>query len=147
MASGRIKKITASGLKPVIRIVNRNNSEAIMFLDAKKPLVVENKPTNASAKVGSPTSGVIKTLSSEPSHRKTGVTPIAMLWKKCENEKSLAVKSSGNTSGWCMILIISVAMPAMISADTIESGNLGKLLITKRRCGCKNTKIIQKAAK
>ena len=38
-------------------------------------------------------------------------------------------------------------MPAMINADTIESGSLGRLLITKRRCGCKNTKIRQKAAK
>ena len=38
-------------------------------------------------------------------------------------------------------------MPAMINADTIESGSLGRLLITKRRCGCKNTKTRQKAVK
>jgi hypothetical protein len=79
--------------------VNRNNNEAIMFLEAKKPLVVENRPTNASARVGRPTSGVIKTLWSEPSHKKTGVMPIAILWKKCGIEKSLAVNSSARTPG------------------------------------------------
>lgn len=49
---GRIKKIAASGLKLVIKIVKSMRSDAIELREAKKPLVVEKSPIKIIAKVG-----------------------------------------------------------------------------------------------
>ena len=80
-------------------IVNINSNEAIMFLEAKKPLVVENKPTSARARLGKPINGVIKTLSSEPSQRNTGVIPMLIFLKKWLNSNPLLERSSERIPG------------------------------------------------
>ena len=58
-----MKKITADGLNPVIIMQNNSSIEAMEFLDAKNPFVVENNPINAIAKVGKLASGDKKTFS------------------------------------------------------------------------------------
>ena len=55
---GKMMKIAASGLKPVIIMQKTIKIEAMELREAKKPLVVENRPISAKAKLGRLISGV-----------------------------------------------------------------------------------------
>ena len=89
MESGRIIKTTAWGLKPVMMIVNTRRMVAIELREAKNPLVVENKPTKARAKIGRLMSGDKNTLSTVLCQENTGAMPAAMLLKKSPGWKFL----------------------------------------------------------
>ena len=97
MESGRIKKITTEGLKPVIIKVNTIRSDAIELRDAKKPFVVENSPIKAIAKTGKLMSGDGNTLSLVPRQEKTGDKPLTIfpkkspIWKFLTNNNSMIV--------------------------------------------------------
>ena len=82
IAIGKIKKMMAFGLKPVIIIVKTKSNEAIELREAKKPFVVEKRPIKANARVGILNSGVKNTLSSEPLHKNTGANPLPIFPKK-----------------------------------------------------------------
>ncbi len=82
MESGKIKKITMEGLKPVIISVKIIRSDAIELREAKNPFVVENRPIRASAKIGKLMSGDKKTLSTVFRHENTGPSPLNILLKK-----------------------------------------------------------------
>ena len=56
-------KMIASGRKPEIKIEKMIRRVAIELREAKKPLVVEKRPTRAIAKIGRLMSGVRKMLS------------------------------------------------------------------------------------
>ena len=56
--------------------------EAIELREAKKPLVVENRPISANAKVGKLISGDKNTLSTLECHDKSGAKPVKILLKK-----------------------------------------------------------------
>ena len=62
---------------------NTKRIEAIELREAKKPLVVENSPINASAKVGKLINGDKNTLSRLLCHENTGANPAAILLKNC----------------------------------------------------------------
>ncbi len=80
---GKMKKTTASGLKPVIRRQKIIRIEAIELREAKNPRVVEKRPIRARAKVGRLTSGDRNTPSRLLCHEKTGANPLAILGKNC----------------------------------------------------------------
>ena len=80
--NGRIKKITASGLKPVMTRQKIIKMEAIEFLEAKKPFVVENRPIKAIANTGKLINGDKKTFSRVLCHENTGAKPVIILLKK-----------------------------------------------------------------
>ena len=63
MEKGKMKNTIASGLNPVIIKQNTIKMEAIELRDAKNPLVVENSPISAKAKIGKLISGAKNTLS------------------------------------------------------------------------------------
>ena len=147
MANGKIRKITALGLNPVIINVKTRSKVAMELREAKKPLVVENRPINASASIGKLTSGAKKTLSSEPLHKNTGAKPVLIFGKNFVMSKSLANNSSMMVSGWLIIFMRRAEIPAITNSPTIARGSFGKLLTMKRRCGCRNTKKTQNTAK
>lgn len=144
---GIIIKTIEFGSKPVITIVKTRRSVAIELREAKKPLVVEKRPMSAKAKTGKLTSGDKIGPSGLLLHEKIGATPVAILWKNRPVSKFLAKKSSSMTLGTLTILITRSAMPATTISPVMMNGIFGKRLITKRRCGCDKTKIIQKIAK
>ena len=81
------------------RNVKIRSKVAIELRDAKKPLVVENKPISASANIGKLMSGARNTLSSEPLHKKTGASPLPIFGKNDEISKFFENKSSIIVSG------------------------------------------------
>ena len=97
--NGKIKKITAAGLKPVIIKQKINKIVAMELREAKKPLVVENSPMSAKANKGKLASGERKTLSTVLCHENTGAKPAAILLKKLPIWKSSAKSSSIIVSG------------------------------------------------
>ena len=127
----------------MITAVKRSSSDAIEFLEAKKPLVVENRPTSASAKTGRPIKGARKIVPPPPNHLNAGSIPARKLFQKSARWKSLVSSSSRIIPGWLIALITNAVIPAIIIILVKRSGNFGKLLNTKRRCGCRNTKIMQ----
>ena len=101
----------------------------------------------ANAKIGKLIRGVKNTFSSDPFHKNTGASPLLILEKNCDISNPSANNNSIIVVGWLIIFIISAVTPAKIITLTIASGNFGKLLIIKRKCGCKKTKKTQKTAK
>ncbi len=91
--------MAASGLNPVIIKQNTIKIVAIEFREAKKPLVVENRPIRARAKSGKLTSGDKKTLSKLLCHEKIGAKPVMIFPRKSPIWKSFANKSSIIVSG------------------------------------------------
>ena len=79
MASGRMIRTTALGLKPVIMRVKTMRTDAMELREAKKPFVVENKPMRARAKIGREIRGERKTLSIVLCQEKTGARPVPIL--------------------------------------------------------------------
>ena len=96
---GRIKKTTASGLKPVIIKQKISKIVAMEFREAKNPLVVEKSPIKANAKMGRLISGDKNTLSTVLCHEKTGARPEAILLKKSPIWKFSLNKSSMIVAG------------------------------------------------
>ena len=99
IVNGRMKKITASGLKPVMTIVKINSRLAIELREAKKPLVVEKMPIRTIAKHGRLTRGARMAVSEAPRHEKIGATPVVRLFQKLLILKFLANSSSMMVSG------------------------------------------------
>ena len=79
---GSNENTTASGLNPVIIKQNTIKIEAIELREAKKPLVVENNPINAKAKIGRLINGERNTLSGVLCHENAGAIPSKILAKK-----------------------------------------------------------------
>ena len=98
--TGKIRNTTASGLNPVIIIPNIISTEAIELRDAKKPLVVENSPISAKAKIGKLISGDKNTLSILLYQENSGANPDAILPKNSPSLKSFANRSSMIVPGW-----------------------------------------------
>ena len=94
IANGKTKNITASGLKPVMITVNTSNKEAIELRDAKKPLVVENRPISAKASCGKLINGAKNTLFVPSNQARTGEKPAPMFGKKSLPSKLFAKSSS-----------------------------------------------------
>lgn len=147
IVNGKMKKITALGLKPVIMMVKIIRSVAMELREAKKPLVVEKMPIRAMANVGRLISGDKNTLSRLARHEKTGAMPFVRFLTKSLKLKFFANNNSCITGGLLMILIINAETPAIINKLVIISGSFGRLLIIKRRCGCRKTKRTQNTAK
>ena len=100
MERGRIINTIAWGLKPVIIKVNINKMVAMELREAKKPLVVEKRPTRDRANMGKLIKGERNTLSTVLCQEKTGAIPVAILLKKSPGWKPLAKSSSLMVSGW-----------------------------------------------
>ena len=98
--NGRMKKTIALGLKPVIKRQKTIKIEAMELREAKKPLVVENKPIRANAKIGKLTNGDKNTLSKLPVQENNGAKPAKILLKKSPISKFFANNSSMMVSGW-----------------------------------------------
>jgi hypothetical protein len=79
---GRIMKITAYGLKPVMMRPNMIRIEAIEFLEAKNPFVVENSPIKARERIGKLISGERNTLSLLPCQENSIDSPLETLFTK-----------------------------------------------------------------
>ena len=77
-------------------IIRQNNmrTEAMELREAKNPLVVENNPIRAKAKVGRLMSGDKNTFSKLFFHENKGAKPAPILPKKCPGWKSLASNNS-----------------------------------------------------
>lgn len=131
--NGSIKNTIASGLKPVIIIQKTNRMEAMELRDAKKPLVVDNRPIITSAKFGKLISGERKTFSVVLCHENNGARPIEILPKKCETSKSRENNKAIMVSGWWIILIPSIIKPLRIIMMTMISGSLGRFLTMNLR--------------
>ena len=147
MVNGKIKKMTALELNPVIMTLKMSNNVAIELRDAKKPLVVEKMPISAITKVGRLINGARIMLSALPRHEKIGATPVVRLCQKSPRLKFLANNNSIMVSGWLMVLMMSAVIPATIAMQVRINGIFGSDLIMKRRCGCKKTNRIQNTAK
>lgn len=145
--NGKIKNTIASELKPVIIKQKTINIEAIELRDAKKPLVVENNPINPNAKTGRLINGERKTLSGVVCHENIKTKPLMILLKKCSIANPSAKNNLIKVSGRLNAPTSSATNPASRIIPTITSGNFGKSLIIKRRCGWSNTKNTQKIAK
>jgi hypothetical protein len=100
MERGSIKKIAALGLNPVIIRVNRRSRDAMELREAKKPLVVENRPIRASANTGRLIRGDRNTFSVVFLQENTGARPEEILEKNLFVSKPLANRSSERVSGW-----------------------------------------------
>ena len=131
--SGNIKNITASGRKLVTTRVNTSKSDAIELRDAKNPLVVENRPMRAIAKVGKLISGDKKMLSTLVRHESNGRRPVLRFPIIMSGVKPRAVKSSVIVLPLLMILIMSAARPEITMSAVMIRGIFGKDLRTKRR--------------
>ena len=79
MARGKIISMADSGLSPESTIENTMKQEAMALREAKKPLVVEIRPTIARLKTPSPIKGDKKTLSTLPFQVKNGAKAELML--------------------------------------------------------------------
>ena len=145
--SGKIMKIIISLLKPAMINPNMINSVAMEFLEAKKPLVVENSPISASDNIGRLSSGAKNTLWTNPCQVNNNVNPCTTLPKNIDGSKPSASKSSEITSGWFTILNTNTAIPPRISSAIKTSGTLGKLFTINLRCGCRKTNNTQNIAK
>ncbi len=144
---GRMINITAFGLNPVIIIQKMRSMVAIEFLEAKKPLVVENRPIKASARVGRLMSGDKNTPSLLLCHEKTGENPEAILWKNEPASKPGLNSKPRIVSGCLEILMPRNTNPATMISPTKAKGSLGRLFTIKRRCGCAIKNTTQKIAK
>lgn len=144
---GRIKKIIASELNPVMIKQNTNNNEAIEFLEAKNPFVVENNPISASAKTGRLNNGDRKTLSILWCQENTKESALAILLKKWFGSKPLLRSNSGIISGRWKIPIPSTANPPSKTTKVRIKGNFGKSFTMNRKCGWHRTNNTQNAAK
>ena len=104
MANGMMMSTTQNGLKPDKRMVKTIKMEAMEFLEAKKPLVVEMRPVKARAREARPIIGARKTDWILPLQEKNGRKASLMLAKKAPQEKLsikksvLAVSGKRNTS-------------------------------------------------
>ena len=126
----------ASGLNPVIIIVKTMKTDAIEFLDAKNPFVVENRPVNARAIEARPTIGDRKIDSTLPLQEKNGKNPSRIFARKVPQLKLSTKVSWTKVDGYLMSsypikpIILSTTRVAKIN------GILGRDLIIKRKCGC-----------
>ena len=145
--NGKMMNTMASGLKPVIMIVKTMRRVAMELREAKKPLVVENRPISPMAKIGRLMSGERNTLSRLLFQENTNANPDERLLKKFEIWKSRENNNSIAIDGLLIILIIRAAMPARTKTPMIISGIFGRFLMTKRRCGWVRTNTIQRTAK
>ena len=103
MASGKRIKTADSGRKPEIMIVKMMKSEAMEFLDAKKPLAVEISPVRAKARDARPIIGDRNTDWALAPHVKNGVKALPILLKNVLQEKSDMKASSRIVSGYLII--------------------------------------------
>ena len=97
--NGKMMKITASGLKPVIIIQNIIKIVAIELREAKNPLVVEKSPINAKANDGSEISGARNTPSRLLCHENARVSPNPILFQNSLGWKFGEVSNSANVEG------------------------------------------------
>ena len=135
MASGRRIRIADSGFKPERIIVKMIKQVAIELREAKKPLVVDNRPITARATEAKPTNGERKVLSSVVFQEKKGKKAIWRLVRKWSKLKSGARSNSLAMGGLINTAITSAAPPARMINVVITSGMIGRVLIVKRKCG------------
>ena len=136
-----------NGLNPERTTVKTIKIEAIEFLDAKKPLVVEIRPVMASANEARPIIGDKKTDSMLPLHEKNGRKASLIFEKKWPREKSSIRNRALAVSGKRRISYPSTPTAASMMTLAIMNGTFGKDLIMKRRCGCKKAYSTTKMAK
>ena len=86
--NGRIRKIIELELNPVMTMQKTIRIVAIELREAKKPLVVENRPMSESAKIGRLIRGERNTLSRLFCQEKTGAKPLMMLFQKVLGRKA-----------------------------------------------------------
>lgn len=134
-------------MKPVIIKQNTSRSDAIEFLEAKNPLVVENSPISANANTGKLINGDRNVLSMLWCQEKTNANALVILFKKLFSSKFLLNINSGIISGRWKIPIPSTINPPSKTINVITSGNFGRSLTIKRKCGWNKTNRMQKTAK
>lgn len=126
-------RMAASELIPDRKTVNTVRQLAIELRDAKKPLVVEKSPMMANATDASPTKGDKKGLSSAVFQVKNGKKAVLRLSKKPLNEKSGASSISLIKAGLIKADITKIKRPITTIRIVAISGNVGKVLMVKRR--------------
>lgn len=103
MAKGKIISTAQSGRKPVIITVKTIKIEAIEFLEAKKPCVVEIRPVIARAREARPIIGDKKMDPTLPPQEKNGKNPFLMFSKYASHEKLSMKKIARMVSGYLII--------------------------------------------
>ena len=96
---GKNMKIIALELNPEIITPNTIKSDAIEFLEAKKPLVVENNPISAKAKIGRLISGERNRFSMLLCHENMEERPPEIFPKKLWMLKSFTNSNSIKVAG------------------------------------------------
>lgn len=140
-------RIAASGLSPERKIVKMTRQIAIELREAKNPLEVESRPMTASATEARPTNGERKELSSVVFQAKNGKKAVWILSMKPVKEKLGVSRSSAMIFGLITAAMTAAANPMIIMKIVRTSGKVGRVLIVKRKCGCKKAKSTMKPAR
>ena len=135
MANGKMMRTAQSGLKPEMMAVKMINIEAMEFLEAKKPLVVEMRPVMARMSDAIPIIGARKIESILPLQEKKTRTAFFILLKKTPQEKSFINISSVMVDGYLIISYPRQPMTTRTAIAVMINGIFGSERIMKRRCG------------
>ena len=147
IAIGSRIRIAHSGLSPDNKIVKIMRQLAIEFLEAKKPLAVDSRPITANAIEARPMKGDRKALSRVVFQAKKGKKAVWILVRNWVKEKSGVSRSSAMMDGLMKAAITRAVSPTIMMKIVRIRGKVGKVLIVKRKCGCKRAKRAMKIAR
>lgn len=147
IASGKRIRMADSGLRPAKNMVKMIKQVAMELREAKKPLAVESRPITARAIEARPMNGDRNWLSRVVFQEKSGKKATLILSIKPPSERPGAQSSSGMMFGLTKAATTRAARPMSIINRVKMSGMVGKVLIVKRRCGCKSANKTMKAAR
>ena len=125
----------AKGLRPASKIVKMINIEAMEFLEAKKPLVVEIRPVIARASEASPIIGAKNTDSILPLQEKNGKKASLILEKYLPQEKSSIKVRDFRVSGWRSTSRVKAEITVRVIIIPSTKMAFGIDFTIKRRCG------------